>query len=73
MLLEKIETHLRQRRITPSRFGREALGDPKFVPQLRNGREPRSATVQRVLAYMEHQKKIDGLELSSASTRNSQP
>lgn len=53
MLLQRVETHLRLKRMTPSRFGREALGDPKFVEQLRNGREPRSRTVRRVLTYIE--------------------
>ncbi len=37
----------------PTRFGREAIGDPKFVFQLREGREPRSATVRRVLDYLD--------------------
>jgi len=53
MLIERIEAHLRLRRMTPSRFGREAVGDPKLVPQLRDGRELRAATARRVLAYIE--------------------
>jgi hypothetical protein len=39
--------------MAPTRFGREAVGDPKFVLQLRDGREPRQRTVERVLRYME--------------------
>ena len=53
MLLREIEAHLRLKRMTPSRFGREAVGDPKFVGQLRDGREPRAATVCRVRKYIE--------------------
>ena len=53
MLLQRIEQHLKETRTPPTRFGRDALGDPKFVFQLRGGREPRSATVSRVLAYIE--------------------
>lgn len=53
MLLKSIECHLRARRMSPTRFGREALGDPKFVLQLRDGREPRPRTVERVLRYIE--------------------
>ena len=36
-----------------ARFGREAMGDPRFVFDLRNGREPRQRTVDRVLAFLE--------------------
>lgn len=36
-----------------ARFGREAMKDPRFVFDLRNGREPRARTVERVLAYLE--------------------
>jgi len=57
MLLQRVEAHLRLMRMSPSRFGRDALGDPKFVEQLRNGREPRSQTVRRVLAYIERHKR----------------
>lgn len=55
MLLELVERHLRSQRMTPTRFGREAVGDPNFVQDLRDGREPRSATVRRVTAFIEAQ------------------
>jgi hypothetical protein len=48
-----VEKYLRNRRIAPTRFGRDAVGDPRFVFDLRNGREPRPQTVQRVRAYLE--------------------
>lgn len=53
MLLLRIERHLKMRRMPPTRFGREALGDPKFVFNLRDGRQPRLATVQRVVDYLD--------------------
>lgn len=53
MLLQRIEDHMKARRMTPTRFGREALGDPMFVSNLRDGREPRQRTVARVLHYIE--------------------
>lgn len=53
MLLNRVEEHLRMTRTPPTRFGREALGDSRFVFDLREGREPRSLTVSRVLAYMD--------------------
>ena len=52
MLLHRVEEHLRITRTPPTRFGREALGDPRFVFDLREGRECRSLTVTRVLTYM---------------------
>jgi hypothetical protein len=52
MLLQRIERHLRQRRMSPTRFGREAVGDPNLITQLKDGRELRSATVQRILDYL---------------------
>ena len=55
-LLREVEIFLRQRGVTPTRFGRDALGDPRFVFDLRNGREPRLRTVARVVAYLEEAK-----------------
>lgn len=55
MLLQRIESYLRVTRTPPARFGRDALGDSRFVFDLRDGREPRVATVTRVLAFMETQ------------------
>lgn len=37
----------------PARFGREAVRDPRFVFDLRNGREPRPQTIDRVRAFLE--------------------
>lgn len=51
-LLTKIERHLRVSRVSPTRFGREAARDPRFVFDLRRGREPRPRTVARVLAFI---------------------
>lgn len=51
-LLSVIEKYLRRTGVPPTRFGREAVGDPRFVDDLRRGREPRAATVSRVLAYL---------------------
>ncbi len=51
-LLLTVERHLRSTAKAPSRFGREVAGDPRFVFDLRRGREPRAATEARVLAYI---------------------
>ena len=52
-LLREVEKFLRQNDTAATRFGREAMGDPRFVFDLRNGRDPRPRTVARVLAYLE--------------------
>src|SRR4051812_12988671 len=51
-LLSTIERYLRESGMTASRFGRDCMGDPGFVPWLRRGREPRDATIRRVAAYL---------------------
>lgn len=51
-LLRQIERHLRATGIKPTRFGREAVHDPRFVFDLRLGREPRAETEQRVRAFL---------------------
>lgn len=53
MLLHRIEMHLRRTRTSPTRFGRDSLGDPCFVLSLRDGRRPRPSTCRRVLAFIE--------------------
>jgi hypothetical protein len=52
-LLREVEKFLRQSEITPTRFGRDVVGDPRFVFDLRNGRDPRPRTIARVLAYLD--------------------
>jgi len=51
-LLSGHKRHLRNSGTPPTRFGRDAVGDPRFVLDLRNGREPRARTTQRVSAYI---------------------
>ena len=38
--------------ITPSGFGRRALGDPNFVTELNGGRAPNLRTIARARAFM---------------------
>ena len=54
-LLPFIERFIRTHNVAPTRFGRDAVRDPRFVLDLRNGREPRRRTVNRVLAYIDDQ------------------
>ena len=52
-LLREIEQFLRVSDVPPARFGREEMGDPRFVFDLRNGREPRPRTVARIRRFLE--------------------
>ena len=71
-LLIIVERHLRRSAVAPSRFGRDVAGDPRFVFDLRRGREPRAATQQRVLAFIARGSGADSAT-GSANTFNSAP
>jgi len=52
MLIRKIETFLRRTGMPATKFGRLATHDPRFVLDLRMGREPRTPMEQRVEHFM---------------------
>jgi len=52
MLIRKIEVFLRRTGMSAARFGRLAARDPRFVFDLRDGREPRARTEQRIEHFM---------------------
>ncbi|MEI6641378.1 MAG: hypothetical protein WCL10_05035 [Novosphingobium sp.] len=52
MLIRKIERFLSTHAMPRTRFGRLAAHDPRLVDDLRNGREPRPATTERVEHFM---------------------
>ena len=52
MLIRKIERFLHRTGMTATKFGRLAARDPRFVADLRNGREPRCTTERRVEHFM---------------------
>lgn len=52
-LHRRVELYLRRTATAPARFGREAMSDPRFVFDLRNGREPGERTVARVGAWLD--------------------
>ena len=57
-LRRRIELYLRRTRTPPTRFGREAVNDPRFVFDLRNGREVRPATASRVHAWLDRREAL---------------
>ncbi len=60
MLIRKIEVFLRHTRMPPTKFGRLATSDPRFVLDLRNGRTPRAATERRVEHFMNEYREATG-------------
>ncbi len=52
-LLREVEKFLKFSNTPATRFGRLVMGDPRFVFDLRRGREPRAGTIQRVRNYLE--------------------
>mgnify|MGYP000947775881 CR=1 FL=1 len=53
-LLDQIESYLSENHMPPSKFGRLAVGDPRFVEDLRGGRLPRAKTCDRVRTFLRH-------------------
>lgn len=51
-LLIEIDRFLRRTDMPPTRFGREALNDPRFVFDVRRGRECGGKVRERVRAYI---------------------
>ena len=51
-LLGRIERFLRQCRMSPTRFGREAVRDPRLVWDMRKGRTIGARTARRIEAYL---------------------
>lgn len=58
MLIRKIEVFLRHTRMPPTKFGRLATSDPRFVLDLRNGRTPRPDTEKKVEHFMNKYREV---------------
>ncbi|MEP9402816.1 hypothetical protein [Sphingomonas sp. VNH70] len=53
MILHQISQYLQATGMSETRFGRRAVGDPRLIGDLRNGRQPRRAMVARIEAFIE--------------------
>ena len=51
----EVEKFLRRTGMPATKFGRLAVNDPRFVLDLRMGREPRSHTAARVISFIDAQ------------------
>ncbi len=56
-LRRRIQLFLNRAGMAPTRFGREAVGDPRLISDMRNGRELRETTVARIHAWLDAQEK----------------
>lgn len=51
-ILRRIEIFLRDTGMAPTRFGRDAVRDPRLVLDMRNGREPTPRMIRRIEHFM---------------------
>jgi hypothetical protein len=58
MLIRTVEKFLRETQMPATKFGRLAANDPRFVLDLRLGREPRARTQSRVEHFMNTYREI---------------
>lgn len=49
---DEVEAFLAKAKIEPTKLGKEALGDPSFVFDLRKGRSPSGRTMDKVRIWM---------------------
>jgi homoserine dehydrogenase len=50
--LAQIQRFLDATGMSPTAFGRDALGDPRFVFQVRDGRNPNTSLMDRAESFM---------------------
>jgi len=56
-LMRRIEKYMKREDMKPTRFGREAVGDPRLISDIRNGRELRDSTIARIQAWLDEQER----------------
>lgn len=49
---DTVEKFISEQEMTPTAFGKKFASDPRFVFQLREGREPRTSTRNKVLSLL---------------------
>ncbi len=54
--LADIAEYCRRNDVAESAFGRQALNDPNFVSDVKNGRSPTNALMERVYKFMRSKK-----------------
>ena len=54
-LMRRIQLFMKRSDMAPTRFGREAVGDPRLIADMKNGRELRDKTIARIQAWLDAQ------------------
>lgn len=57
VVLSRVERHIAREEISATRFGYLCCGDPGFVRKLREGRDFKVATLEKVESYLRRPKK----------------
>ena len=63
-----IDQFLARHGLEPSAFGKQALGDPNFIFDLKKGRSPSTRTMDKVRAYMAAQQPAQAITPAPART-----
>lgn len=63
-LLYRVDRFLKESGMSPTLFGRLAVRDPRFVGDLRNGREPGSRVSRNIEHFMNKWKDQQGGQVS---------
>jgi predicted transcriptional regulator len=50
--LSTVESFLKESGIKPTEFGRQAVGDPSFILNLRRGRSPTLITADKIMTFI---------------------
>ena len=56
-LMRRIQLFMKRSDMAPTRFGREAVGDPRLIADMKNGRELRDKTIKRIQAWLDAQER----------------
>ncbi len=57
-LLKEIQAFLKRHQMAPSRFGRDAMGDPNFVATLSESRDVKSLTIEYLRKWIADYPKV---------------
>lgn len=60
-LLREIEEFLKQTGMSPTTFGTKAVGDRALMISLRDGRDPKLSTVDKIRSFMAKERKARSL------------
>ena len=75
LFMARVDAFLERTGVGPTTLGRQAVGDPNLIRQLRHGRSPTLATVDQLLAFMEgfDEAGVDPVSSRSDRLRDSSP